>query len=282
MLVRISFPFLGLLLLSPSLLADDEKQPKKGKAPRDEAALQELVKFQGSWTVESMELNGERVPAGDLKGRTMFFGGDVFILRKGTEMLQVGMQKLDPAKSPRTVNATISQGLYQGEAMLGIYEFEGSDKLKVCFEIEGQTRPKEFKSAAGEGRFVAIYKRVPPPADEKDDIAGKYESVSVEMDGTEHKAEAEITRQGDAYLVRYTKGNALAYVGIGLRRGSMFSVTWANRGEVGLSVYRIEKDGKLLGEYTQLGAIGIVNVENLVPKKEKPEGIKTAEKAERE
>ena len=52
-----------------------------------------------------------------------------------------------------------------------------------------------------------------------------------------------------------------------MRRGSTFAVTWANRGEVGLSMYRIEKDGRLIGEYTQLGAIGIVNRENLTPKR---------------
>jgi uncharacterized protein (TIGR03067 family) len=280
MRVRTSLSLLCAFLVSTTLPAQEKERPK-GKSGRDEVAFRELLKFQGSWTVESMELNGAAVPTPDIQGRTMFFGGDAFILRKGKDVLQVGVQKIDPGKSPRTVNATITKGLYQGETMLGIYEFDG-ETLKVCFEIEGASRPKEFKSASGEGRFIAVYKRIPAAAEEKDDIVGKYESVSVEMDGTEHKAEAEITRQGDAYLVRYTKGTALAYIGIGLRRGNTFAVTWANRGEVGLSVYRIEKDGRLLGEYTQLGSIGIVNTENLVPKKDKPEGTKTVEKPEKE
>lgn len=257
-------------LLSISLLASAQepksKESDKEKTSRTEAALRELIKFQGTWTVESQEMNGKPVPASDLKGRTIFFGGELFILRKGEEVLQIGLQKLDPAKAPATINATISKGLYQGETMLGIYEFDG-EKLKICFEIEGQNRPTEFKTSAGEGRFIATYKRVPPAADEKDEIVGKYESTSTDLDGKEHKADAEISRQGDAYLVRYTKGDSLAYLGIGLRRGNSLAVTWANRGEVGLSFYKIEKDGRLLGEYTQLGAIGIVNKENLTPKK---------------
>lgn len=283
-MVRRTVPAFLASLLCLSLLTAAEEQPKsekaksdqsptersketdKEKTSRNEAAQRELIKFQGTWTVESQETNGKPAPASDVKGRTIFFGGELFILRKGDEVLQVGVSKVDPTKNPPTINATITKGLYQGETMLGIYQFDG-DRLQVCFEIEGVNRPTEFKTAPGEGRFVAIYRRVPPPTDEKDDIVGRYESVSTDLEGKEHKADAEITRQGDAYMVRYTKDKALAYIGIGLRRGNMFSVTWANRGEVGLSVYRIQKDGSLLGEYTQLGAIGIVNKENLTPKK---------------
>lgn|SRR5262245_16131966 len=291
---RRTIPALLASLLCFSLLTAAEQQPKiekaqpekspsskskeldKDKAARSETVMREMIKFQGTWNVESQETNGKAAPASDVKGRTIFFGGELFILRKGAELLQVGVTKIDPTKNPPTINATVTKGLYQGETMLGIYQFDG-DQLKVCFEIEGVNRPTDFKTAAGEGRFVAVYRRVPPAADEKDDIVGKYESVSTDLEGKEHKADAEISRQGDAYLVRYTKDKALAYIGIGLRRGNILAVTWANRGEVGLSVYRIQKDGSMIGDYTQLGSIGIVNSENLRPKKSE-----TATKIEQE
>jgi uncharacterized protein (TIGR03067 family) len=258
--------FLSLGIVSLGLSEQPETKEKvKTLTKRDESILAELSKFQGTWGIVSQEMNGKPVPESDLKGRTLFFGAEVCILRRGNEILQVSVLKIDPTKTPKTVNAMVTKGLYQGETMLGIFEFEG-ENLKVCYDVEGVNRPTEFKTSSGENRFLAIYKRVPPPSDEQDDLVGKYESVSVEIDGKEHKSDAEITRQGDAYMVRYLKGKDVAYIGIGLRKGNFFSVCWANRGEIGVSMYRIEKDGKLLGEYTQLGSIGVVNKENLIRK----------------
>ena len=131
--------------------------------------------------------------------------------------------RIDPSKSPKTVSATISKGLYQGETMLGIYEIDG-DTLKFCFEIEGQNRPTEFKTSTGEGRFLAVYKRVVPPANEGDDITGNYDSVSIDAEGKKHLAKAEISRHGNAYMVKYLNDGELDYIGIGLRRGDVVSV----------------------------------------------------------
>lgn len=240
-------------------------QPKD-KAARDEAIRRELQKFQGTWTVESQELDGKPAKSIEIASRTFFCGADVFLVRKGTELLQLGVHKIDPSQSPKTINATIAKGLYQGETMLGIYEIDG-DRLKVCFEIEGQKRPGEFKTAARQGRFLTVYKRIPRPVEEKDDITGEYRSVSTDAEGRSQEAQAHVQRHGNAYLVRYMQDGDIAYVGVGIRKGDMFSVCWANRGETGISVYRIMKDGTLDGEYTRLGGIGAVDKEVLTRKK---------------
>jgi hypothetical protein len=114
------------------------------------------------------------------------------------------------------------------------FEIDG-DKLKVCFDIEGQNRPREFKTSAKEGRFLAVYKRVPALSGETDDITGDYTSVAIDAEGKKQEAQAEIVRHGNAYLVKYTQDGELAYVGVGMRKGDMFSVCWANRGEIGIS-----------------------------------------------
>ena len=74
-------------------------------------------------------------------------------------MIQVGTQKLDPSKSPKTIDVTVTEGLNKGAVMLGIYEING-DTLKVCFDPEGKKRPTEFKSASGSADFVNVHKRV--------------------------------------------------------------------------------------------------------------------------
>ena len=90
---------------------------------------------------------------------TVTFEGDKFTVKKGEEVIQVGTQKLDASRSPKTIDVTVVEGLSKGAVMLGIYEISG-DTLKVCFDPEGKKRPTEFKSAAGSQTFVAVHNRV--------------------------------------------------------------------------------------------------------------------------
>src|SRR5262249_3796434 len=119
----------------------------------------ELKKFHGTWTFGSVEAGGKEEPAADLKGMTVTFEGDKYTVKKGDEGIQVATQKLDPSKSPKTIDVTVADGLNKGSVLLGIYEISG-DTLKVCFDPEGKKRPTEFKSAAGSENVVVVHKRV--------------------------------------------------------------------------------------------------------------------------
>jgi uncharacterized protein (TIGR03067 family) len=131
-----------------------------GARADDKADVQkELKKLQGTWTFESVEVGGKKESAADFKGMTVTFEGDKFTVKKGDEVIQVGTEKLDPSKSPKTVDVTVAEGLNKGAVMLGIYEISG-DTLKVCFDPEGKKRPTEFKSAFGSQTFVNVHKRV--------------------------------------------------------------------------------------------------------------------------
>jgi uncharacterized protein (TIGR03067 family) len=121
-------------------------------------AEKELKKFHGVWTFESVEAGGQKAPADGLKGLTVTFAGDKYTVKKGDEVIQVGTQKLDPSKSPKAIDVTVTEGLKKGAVMLGIYEIDG-DTLKVCFDEEGKKRPTEFKSPAGSETFVNVHKR---------------------------------------------------------------------------------------------------------------------------
>jgi uncharacterized protein (TIGR03067 family) len=119
----------------------------------------EFKKFQGVWTFASVEAGGKKAPADQLKGATITFAGDKFTVKKGDEVIQAGTQKLDPSRSPRTIDVTMTEGLNKGAVMLGIYEIDG-DTLTVCFDEAGKKRPTEFKSPAGSATFVNVHKRV--------------------------------------------------------------------------------------------------------------------------
>src|SRR5262249_38289862 len=131
-----------------------------GTLADDKADLEEEVKkFQGTWTFESSETGGMKLPAGELRGLILIFEGDKHTLKKGDDVIQVGTQKLDPSKSPKSIDVTMTEGPNKGKVMLGIYEIDG-DTLKVCFDPQGKKRPTEFKSAAGSENFVNVHKRV--------------------------------------------------------------------------------------------------------------------------
>lgn len=118
----------------------------------------ELKKFQGTWTFESVDAGGKEVPAAEFKGITVTFEGDKYTVKKGDEVIQAATQKLDPSKSPKTLDVTVAEGPNKGVVMLGIYEISG-DTLKVCFDPEGKKRPTQFKSASGSQTLV-VHKRV--------------------------------------------------------------------------------------------------------------------------
>ena len=131
-----------------------------GALADDKADLaKEVSKFQGTWTFESSKTGGKELPAGSLKGLILIFEGDKHTVKKGDEVIQVGTQKLDPSKSPKTIDVTMTEGVNKGAVMLGIYEIS-RDTLKVCFDPEGKKRPTEFKSAPGSKNFVNVHKRV--------------------------------------------------------------------------------------------------------------------------
>jgi uncharacterized protein (TIGR03067 family) len=142
------FYTLGLIASGgPSVWADNKADVEK-----------ELKKFQGTWTFESVEAGGKKLQADQFKGITVTFEGDKYAVKKGDEVVEAATQKLDPSKSPKTLDAKVTDGPNAGAVILGIYEISG-DTLKVCFDPEGKKRPTEFKGESGSQTLV-VHKRV--------------------------------------------------------------------------------------------------------------------------
>lgn len=234
------------------------------QADRDRLGRLELEQLQGTWDVASLEEEGQPVPEEELADRTITFGGPIFVIRQGGEVLQFGVLELDPTKKQTTVDAKVLGGKDKDKSMLGIYELDG-DTLNVCFDVEGEARPEEFKSSKEPNRFVAVYQRQKPADNETVEIEGRYKALSTAIGSPDTMGEAEISRVGESFMVRYYNGGRVSYVGIGIRTGNILSVCWGNRGEVGISVYHIEEGPKLTGHYSKLGGVGVLNREELTP-----------------
>jgi uncharacterized protein (TIGR03067 family) len=234
-----------------------------------EIIRKELEKLQGTWLFESYEEGGKKSPAADLKDKRIFFGASQFIVKNGEELTQLGSLTLDPLDGHRDIDATVAAGPNKGNTMLGIYSLK-KDTLKVCFDPEGNDRPKDFKSSAETGFVLAVYKRFVPTGEEIE-ITGKYVAENFQINGQKTLIDVEIMRLGDCYMVKWSKGILNAYVGIGLRKGETLAVCWANDGQIGACLYQIEKGPRLSGVWTILGGAGLMQRETLTFRQKKDE-----------
>jgi uncharacterized protein (TIGR03067 family) len=130
-----------------------------GLAPADDKAAKELKKAEGVWLFESQVVDGEKVPADHLKGVTFTVTGNKFAVKRGDEVVHAGSFKVDFSKSPKAIDATITEGTGKGTVWLGIVALDG-DTLKFCFDPQGKKRPTNFGSAPGSGLLFNVHKRV--------------------------------------------------------------------------------------------------------------------------
>src|SRR4051812_33035021 len=128
-------------------------------APKKDEAAKDLKQFQGAWALDSMEINGVKVDADNLKkaGITMMVTGEKLILKLKRGDLE-GTLKLDPTKKPRAYDAKGTDPEGKTHESVGIYKLDG-DTLTICFVGAGKNRPTEFKAGAGSEAVFQVFKR---------------------------------------------------------------------------------------------------------------------------
>jgi uncharacterized protein (TIGR03067 family) len=141
-----------------SLFAGVRSQAEDGNA-NQKAVAKELRAFKGTWRLSSKEEDGKKFSEEEIKeviGTSDGLGK--FSVRRGDKLVGEGSIKLDPAKKPKTIDVTYTEGERKGKTALGIYEIE-SDTFRVCVARPGDERPAEFSAKAGSGRTLIVYKR---------------------------------------------------------------------------------------------------------------------------
>jgi uncharacterized protein (TIGR03067 family) len=124
---------------------------------KDDAAKDELKKFEGTWELVSAERDVVKAPADSLKGMKAIAKGDMLTLTKdGNAFLELKIT-IDPTKKPKTIDATSTKGDDKGMMAVGIYELDG-DTLTICLN-RGKERPTEFTTKKDSGCTLYVYKR---------------------------------------------------------------------------------------------------------------------------
>jgi uncharacterized protein (TIGR03067 family) len=121
---------------------------------RAEDPTKELKKFEGTWEGVSSTRDGQEIQEEKL---VLTVKGEKYTLQMGKETIE-GTHKLDPSKSPKTIDATRTSGPDKGKTILGIYELNDTT-YKVCFAAPGKDRPTDFSSKKGSGNRLIEMKR---------------------------------------------------------------------------------------------------------------------------
>ena len=135
-----------LIAASPAVLADEVKK--------------ETTALEGVWIPESAEIAGKPFPEAIRKTMKLTMKGDTYKVAVG-ELLDLGTTKIDPAKKPKTIDVTGTEGPNRDKTYLAIYELKG-DTLTVCYDLGGKNRPTEFKTKPDTMLFLVTYKREKP------------------------------------------------------------------------------------------------------------------------
>jgi uncharacterized protein (TIGR03067 family) len=122
-----------------------------------DAVKKDLAKFQGTWTFESIEIEGEKVPPESLKGSKLIIKDDTFSVKEG-DVTYKGTFKIDPTKKLKEIDVTFTDGPEKGTTMLGIYEID-DDTYRPCFKMMGKERPTEFTAKKGSGQGLEVLKK---------------------------------------------------------------------------------------------------------------------------
>jgi uncharacterized protein (TIGR03067 family) len=143
---------LGLLFLGTSFLLADSKD-------KEAAIKKDREKMKGTWSVVRVEMDGEKVPEGELTKLKIQIAADgaMTVRSEGKTFIQT-TTRIDPTTKPKAIDVTYTLGDFKDQSARGIYEIDG-DIVKYCRSAPGKDRPSEFATKKGSGAIFAIYKR---------------------------------------------------------------------------------------------------------------------------
>ncbi len=114
----------------------------------------------GTWLPATAELGGKPFPEEFRKITRLMIDGERYTVTVG-DQIDRGTVKLDSSAKPKALDITGTEGPNKGKTIPAIYERDG-DTLRVCYDLSGQSRPKEFKTTEGSLLFLVTYQREKP------------------------------------------------------------------------------------------------------------------------
>lgn len=120
----------------------------------------ELKALQGVWVLGALEADGGKIEGFEGPNAIqLYIDGDKYSSQVGSNVIEQGTLSLDASKGTAWIDLMPSTGERKGQVVSGIYVLRG-DSLVLCLVPAPAARPNEFEAHKGDGRIVAIYKRL--------------------------------------------------------------------------------------------------------------------------
>jgi uncharacterized protein (TIGR03067 family) len=213
----------------------------------------EFEKLQGAWDIVALETDGAAVANGTLRGAQIVVKGDRFAASSMGATYK-GKLRLNPRKTPRTLDLLFEEGPEKGNKSLAIYELDG-DTWRICLTVTAKERPTAFATQPDSGLALETLKRAVGGAhalrEEIARLGGEWSMVSGIVDGQKLPREAvqagRRTTKGNETTVRFGKEvylKAAFTLGVSAEPKTIDYIltAGANQGEAQQGIYRLEGD----------------------------------------
>jgi uncharacterized protein (TIGR03067 family) len=154
----------------------------------DEVTKKEYARFEGTWSFALVEVEGVKQPEAPFETHKIIIEKDGrFIVVQGPRITR-GVFKVDPSKSPKHFDVTVTDPSGKSLTLLAIYELEG-DTYRVCSSIRSKERPTALVSKPGSGTLLQVLKREKQGVKDalievgRKELAGTWQAVSYALDG---------------------------------------------------------------------------------------------------
>jgi len=128
----------------------------------DDQVKDELKRHQGTWITTSSIFDGQPASPEIVRSIRLIVTDDHVVWERDGKRFAGTKIKLDPSRSPQTIDVIPDGGPNRGEHILGIYKLDG-DTITICMAGPAQPRPKEFKAEKGSGCSLRTFERVGVP-----------------------------------------------------------------------------------------------------------------------
>jgi uncharacterized protein (TIGR03067 family) len=119
--------------------------------------VEQLRSLEGAWSFESLEIEGNHIPAEGLRGSRLLIDGDRFRM-ESPEANYEGVFNINVEADPHEIDIEFVEGPEAGNWNYGIFRL-GTDRLEICLDMHAKPRPKAFATAPGSGQAYEVLRR---------------------------------------------------------------------------------------------------------------------------
>jgi uncharacterized protein (TIGR03067 family) len=114
--------------------------------------VERLRSMEGKWAFQSLEIEGQKMPAGMLGASCLLIDGDRFRM-ESPEADYDGTFQIDVEQTPHHIDIDFVEGPEAGNRCEGLFELDG-DRVRFCLALGGAKRPAAFVTSPGSGHAL--------------------------------------------------------------------------------------------------------------------------------